>query len=143
MTELITCPGCGASVAVDAEVTHQLWMSSGHPVPRDTNGIPDQRERLMTRPWRLGQSWNAKDPERSPLVTLVEIGDEPEDEQGHRADDVLLGALFREDAAEVLEVIRRSVDPDAAQAYVRGVLMEHARQAGEEAVREVRSWGQV
>lgn len=58
-----------------------------------------------SRPWRLGQSWSSKDPDRSPLVTIVEVGVEPEDEQGHRADDRLVGTMLRADARRVVNAV--------------------------------------
>jgi hypothetical protein len=60
----------------------------------------------MTNPWRLGASWSAKDPARSPLVTLVEFDPaEAADEQGRRASDRLVGCLGREDAERAVAAV--------------------------------------
>jgi hypothetical protein len=59
----------------------------------------------VTRRWRQGQSWSAKDPAKSPLVTIIEDGVGEPDERGHRADDRLVGAVGREDAALIVAAV--------------------------------------
>ena len=91
----------------------------------------------MTRPWRLGASWssrNEKDPDHSPLVTIVEEGEGEPDEHGRREGDRLVGCMLRADADEVLELIDEAVDPDEARAYVMDVMRWAINEAGRESI---------
>jgi hypothetical protein len=53
--------------------------------------------------WRIGQSWGSK--ENPLLVTIVEEGKGPQDDDGRRQDDRLIGCAGPEDAQRIVDAI--------------------------------------